>query len=29
MEKLLENHIYTGTVEGYSSEGLEIGRAHV
>ena len=26
MEKLLENHIYTGTVEGYSSEGLGIVR---
>ena len=26
MEKLIENHIYTGTVEGYSSEGLGIVR---
>ena len=26
MEKLQENHIYTGTVEGYSSEGLGIVR---
>ena len=26
MEKLLENHVYTGTVEGYSSEGLGIVR---
>ena len=26
MERLLENHIYTGTVEGYSSEGLGIVR---
>ena len=26
MEKLRENHIYTGTVEGYSSEGLGIVR---
>lgn len=26
MEKLIENHVYTGTVEGYSSEGLGIVR---
>ena len=26
MEKLIENHLYTGTVEGYSSEGLGIVR---
>ena len=26
MEKLIENHMYTGTVEGYSSEGLGVVR---
>ena len=26
MEQLKENHIYSGTVEGYSSEGLGIVR---
>ena len=29
MEKLMEGRVYTGTVEGYSSEGLGIVRRYL